>query len=127
MMMFSNYIICWDFVRFPNCVFWMEETSYSEQKKKKKLVSTEDELGDSSVNGHDDDDDDDDPNANLNVESPQNQNDDALARGLSSILSTVMSDFDSEAQDTILSQHHLSSALDRLTGGAFFFFLKKKK
>lgn len=42
---------------------------------------------------------------------------DALANGLSSILSTVILDFDSKAQDTLRSQNHLSSALDRLTGG----------
>ncbi|XP_059440772.1 uncharacterized protein LOC132173326 isoform X1 [Corylus avellana] len=40
---------------------------------------------------------------------------DAVARGLSSTLATVIRDFDSRAQDTIGSQDQLSSALDRLT------------
>lgn len=38
-----------------------------------------------------------------------------IAKGLSSILSTVITDFDSRAQQTILSQHQLSSSIDRLT------------
>ncbi|XP_057458141.1 uncharacterized protein LOC130748909 [Lotus japonicus] len=41
---------------------------------------------------------------------------DVLAKGLSSMLSTIISDFDSRAQHTLNSQHHLSSSIDRLTG-----------
>lgn len=51
---------------------------------------------------------------------------DALAKGLSSILATVIRDFDSKAQATLGSQDQLSSALDRLTRGiirnGFFIF-----
>lgn len=42
-----------------------------------------------------------------------------LAKGLSSIISSVITDFDSRAQQTILSQHQLSSSIDRLTRGSF--------
>ncbi|XP_012567926.1 uncharacterized protein [Cicer arietinum] len=41
---------------------------------------------------------------------------DLLAKGLSSILSTVIRDFDFRAQQTLMSQNHLSSSIDRLTG-----------
>ncbi|XP_015867537.3 uncharacterized protein LOC107405047 isoform X1 [Ziziphus jujuba] len=40
---------------------------------------------------------------------------DALAKGLSSMLTTVIRDFDSKAQDTVGSQERLSFALDRLS------------
>lgn len=40
---------------------------------------------------------------------------DAVPRGLSSTLATVIRDFDSRAQGTLESQDQLSSALDRLT------------
>lgn len=40
---------------------------------------------------------------------------DALARGLSSTLATVIRDFDSRAQNTLRSQDQLSFAIDRLT------------
>ncbi|KAM7479264.1 hypothetical protein LguiA_027477 [Lonicera macranthoides] len=39
----------------------------------------------------------------------------SMAKGLSSIISSVLRDFDSQAQDTVRSQDHLSFALDRLT------------
>ena len=45
---------------------------------------------------------------------------DVLAKGLSSILSSVITDFDFRAQQTLISQNHLSSSIDRLTGGIFF-------
>lgn len=41
---------------------------------------------------------------------------DVLAKGLSSILSSVITDFDFRAQQTLISQNHLSSSIDRLTG-----------
>ncbi|XP_030489786.2 uncharacterized protein LOC115706315 isoform X1 [Cannabis sativa] len=63
------------------------------------------EFGGGSVTSHD---------SNGNLQSPPAH--EALARGLSSILSTTISDFDSKAQDTLTSQHHLSSSIDRLTG-----------
>ncbi|TKY49346.1 Snapin/Pallidin/Snn1 protein [Spatholobus suberectus] len=44
------------------------------------------------------------------------QSSDVLAKGLSSMLSSVISDFDCRAQQTVQSQDHLSSAIDRLTG-----------
>ncbi|KAL0009050.1 hypothetical protein SO802_010552 [Lithocarpus litseifolius] len=53
----------------------------------------------------------------------QNQNDnqnsqpesEAVAKGISSTLGTVISDFDSRAQATLTSQDQLSSSIDRLT------------
>ncbi|RDX68963.1 hypothetical protein CR513_51978 [Mucuna pruriens] len=44
------------------------------------------------------------------------QSSDVLAKGLSSMLSTVISDFDCRAQQTLKSQEHLASSIDRLTG-----------
>ncbi|KAK8469349.1 hypothetical protein PHAVU_005G056000 [Phaseolus vulgaris] len=44
------------------------------------------------------------------------QSSDVLARGLSSMLSAVITDFDCRAHQTLRSQDHLSSVLDRLTG-----------
>ncbi|CAN0902002.1 hypothetical protein LINGRAHAP2_LOCUS21740 [Linum grandiflorum] len=41
---------------------------------------------------------------------------DALSKALSTILSNVIRDFDSEAQNTLKSQDQLNSSLDRLTG-----------
>lgn len=74
-----------------------------------------------------------DPNANpqssesnTNSEPNVNGRSDALAKGLSSMLTTVIRDFDSKAQDTLGSQDQLSSALERLTRGIFpngFLFL----
>ena len=40
-----------------------------------------------------------------------------LAKGLASIISTVITDFDSRAEETIRSQNQLSFSIDRLTGG----------
>ncbi|GLT55303.1 hypothetical protein SLA2020_284400 [Shorea laevis] len=42
---------------------------------------------------------------------------DAVAKGLSSTLATVIRDFDSRAQNTLRSQDQLSFAIDRLTRG----------
>lgn len=52
-----------------------------------------------------------------NAGDPLAESSDVLAKGLSSMLSTVIRDFDFRAQQTLLSQHHLSSSVDRLTGG----------
>ncbi|CAL1391207.1 unnamed protein product [Linum trigynum] len=41
---------------------------------------------------------------------------DTLTRGLSTILSNVIRDFDSQARTTLSSQDQLNSSLDRLTG-----------
>ncbi|CAN8233745.1 unnamed protein product [Cochlearia groenlandica] len=38
----------------------------------------------------------------------------AMARGLSAMLDSIIKDFDSKAIDTLNSQNHLSSSLDRL-------------
>lgn len=49
----------------------------------------------------------------------------ALAKALSSTLTTVIKEFDSKAQQTSTSQDQLSQSLDRLTRGnqtGFFFF-----
>ncbi|KAM1244506.1 hypothetical protein ACFX13_036668 [Malus domestica] len=43
------------------------------------------------------------------------QSTEALAKALSSTLTTVIKDFDSKAQQTFASQDHLSQSLDRLT------------
>ncbi|KAJ1430716.1 Snapin/Pallidin/Snn1 [Sesbania bispinosa] len=51
-----------------------------------------------------------------NSSDPLAKSSDVLAKGLSSMLSTVIRDFDSRAQQTLMSQHHLSSTIDRLTG-----------
>ncbi|XP_022143160.1 uncharacterized protein LOC111013092 [Momordica charantia] len=48
--------------------------------------------------------------ANMNL-----GNADTVAKGLSSMLSNIIRDFDSKADDTLKSQSQLSSSLDRLT------------
>lgn len=62
--------------------------------------------------------------SNETPENPQesesdNKSSDALAIALSSMLTAVIKDFDSKAQDTLQSQDQLVSAIDRLTGGRF--------
>ncbi|KAH9779807.1 Biogenesis of lysosome-related organelles complex 1 subunit 7 [Citrus sinensis] len=59
--------------------------------------------------------------SNETPENPQesesdNKSSDALAIALSSMLTAVIKDFDSKAQDTLQSQDQLASAIDRLTG-----------
>lgn len=54
-----------------------------------------------------------------NTRDPLEKSSDVLAKGLSSILSSVIRDFDFRAQQTLMSQNHLSSSIDRLTGGIF--------
>ncbi|CAJ2659287.1 uncharacterized protein LOC123898505 [Trifolium pratense] len=51
-----------------------------------------------------------------NAADPLTKSSDVLAKGLSSILSSVIRDFDFRAQQTLISQNHLSSSIDRLTG-----------
>ncbi|CAL5187190.1 unnamed protein product [Lathyrus oleraceus] len=51
-----------------------------------------------------------------NTRDPLEKSSDVLAKGLSSILSSVIRDFDFRAQQTLMSQNHLSSSIDRLTG-----------
>ncbi|CAK8534781.1 unnamed protein product [Lathyrus sativus] len=51
-----------------------------------------------------------------NTRDPLEKRSDVLAKGLSSILSSVIRDFDFRAQQTLMSQDHLSSSIDRLTG-----------
>lgn len=41
----------------------------------------------------------------------------ALAKGLSSTLATIIKEFDAKAQQTFTSQDQLSQSLDRLTRG----------
>ncbi|XP_061344621.1 uncharacterized protein LOC133290538 [Gastrolobium bilobum] len=53
--------------------------------------------------------------AGENADDPLLKSSEVLAKGLSSILSTVIRDFDCRAQETLRSQDHLSSAIDRLT------------
>ncbi|CAL1409459.1 unnamed protein product [Linum trigynum] len=45
-----------------------------------------------------------------------NSSSDTLSKGLSTILSNVIRDFDSQARTTLRSQDQLNSSLDRLTG-----------
>ncbi|XP_024020688.1 uncharacterized protein LOC21394188 [Morus notabilis] len=45
----------------------------------------------------------------------EKQQNDVVANGLSSMVSTLMKDYDSKAEDALRSQHYLSSSLDRLT------------
>ncbi|KAL2331123.1 hypothetical protein Fmac_018704 [Flemingia macrophylla] len=49
------------------------------------------------------------------TDDPLRRGSDVLAKGLSSMLSSVICDFDFRAQQTLKSQDHLSSAIDRLT------------
>lgn len=44
----------------------------------------------------------------------------AMARGLSAMLESVIKDFDSKALDTLNSQDHLSGSLDRLVQGTIY-------
>ncbi|XP_059666647.1 uncharacterized protein LOC132312325 [Cornus florida] len=53
---------------------------------------------------------------NVEDHSVSDSSDSSLAKGLSSILSFAIRDFDSRAEDTTRSQEQLSSAIDRLTG-----------
>ncbi|KAJ4726621.1 SNARE-associated protein-related isoform 1 [Melia azedarach] len=48
-------------------------------------------------------------------DSTNTNSSDALAKALSSLLSTVIKDFDSKAQSTLQSQDQLTSTIDRLT------------
>lgn len=49
---------------------------------------------------------------------------DALAKALTSTLTTVLKDFDTRAEHTLQSQDQLASAIDRLTGGQLLFNLR---
>ncbi|CAJ1958055.1 unnamed protein product [Sphenostylis stenocarpa] len=68
-----------------------------------KNDSADVETGPSTSHGSDGDD-------------PLRQSSEVLARGLSSMLSAVISDFDCRAHQTLWSQDNLFSVLDRLTG-----------
>ncbi|GMN50599.1 hypothetical protein TIFTF001_019757 [Ficus carica] len=46
----------------------------------------------------------------------EKQQNNVVAKGLSSMVSSLMEDYDSKAEDALRSQLHLSSSLDRLTG-----------
>ena len=50
---------------------------------------------------------------------------DVLDKGLSSLLTTIIRDFDYRAEETLKSQDQLSSAIDRLTRGHFMSFYFK--
>uniref|UniRef100_A0A2C9VRM9 Biogenesis of lysosome-related organelles complex 1 subunit 7 n=1 Tax=Manihot esculenta TaxID=3983 RepID=A0A2C9VRM9_MANES len=50
-----------------------------------------------------------------NADNENNRSSDALAKGLSTMLASIIRDFDSKAQDTLKSQDHLNCAIDRLT------------
>ncbi|KAE9585069.1 putative snapin/Pallidin/Snn1 [Lupinus albus] len=55
------------------------------------------------------------PEAESNAIDPLAKSSDVLAKGLSSLLSTVIKEFDVRAQQTLNSQDQLTSAIDRLT------------
>ncbi|GAA0163067.1 hypothetical protein LIER_43629 [Lithospermum erythrorhizon] len=65
----------------------------------------------------DDGDKIDENNNLLNSTSQTSSSSSAIANGLSSLLSSVIKDFDSRAESTINSQDQLGSSLDRLNGG----------
>ena len=54
-----------------------------------------------------------------NDDDPLAKSSEVLARGLSSMLSSVIKDFDFRARETLSSQDQLSSAIDRLTRGCY--------
>ncbi|GAV74884.1 hypothetical protein CFOL_v3_18364, partial [Cephalotus follicularis] len=54
-------------------------------------------------------------NSILVIEEDKAKSSDALAKGLSTMLTNVIKDFDSKAEDTLKSQHQLSLSIDRLT------------
>lgn len=62
-------------------------------------------------------------NGDNTTNNPTSDSTSSMAKGLSSIISSVLRDFDSQAQDTVRSQDHLSFALDRLTRGIINFYL----
>lgn len=55
------------------------------------------------------------PNAN----NENNRSSDAFAKGLSTMLASIIRDFDSKAQDTLKSQDYLNCAIDRLARGHY--------
>ncbi|CAK7357584.1 unnamed protein product [Dovyalis caffra] len=64
-----------------------------------------------------------DENSDSNEKNPQesesesnNNSSDVLGKALSTMLASVIKDFDSKAQHTLNSQDQLNSAVDRLTG-----------
>ncbi|CAK7357583.1 unnamed protein product [Dovyalis caffra] len=64
-----------------------------------------------------------DENPDSNEKNPQesesetnSNSSDVLGKALSTMLASVIKDFDSKAQDTLNSQDQLNSAVDRLTG-----------
>ncbi|XP_026383036.1 uncharacterized protein LOC113278396 [Papaver somniferum] len=72
------------------------------------LKEPDDEVADSEVGNTND-------SSNQDEESI-NKTSDALAKGISSILGTLIKEFDTKAQNTATSQDQLSSAINRLTG-----------
>ncbi|KAF9606819.1 hypothetical protein IFM89_029276 [Coptis chinensis] len=64
------------------------------------------------------------PSSSLNLLQPDLNlhTSDVLAKGVSSLLGSVMKDFDTKAENTLKSQDHLSFSIDRLTreNGAYF-------
>lgn len=70
----------------------------------------------------------DDKCDNIDDTIPASSSNSSVAEGLSSLLSSVMTTFESRAEATTRSQDQLASALDRLTGGnqntsqCFYFF-----
>ncbi|KAI3995068.1 hypothetical protein MKX01_020840 [Papaver californicum] len=87
-----------------------EEGHHNHPPLKQTLVEP-DEVANSEA-GNIDDSSNRDEESELNI----NKTSDALAKGISSILGTLIKEFDSKAQNTATSQDQLSSAIDRLTG-----------
>lgn len=71
------------------------------------------------------------PSVVINGGDNENKGDDksnsesSAARCLSTLISSIIQEFDSRAEETLRSQDQLSFAIDRLTGGYYyhFFFL----
>ncbi|XP_027343841.1 LOW QUALITY PROTEIN: uncharacterized protein LOC113856286 [Abrus precatorius] len=84
----------------------LNQTTMEAEENDSVVVQTEPSSSHAGESGSEANDGDDDP---------LRQSSDVLAKGLSSMLSSVIRDFDCRAQQTLKSQDHLSSAIDRLT------------
>lgn len=59
---------------------------------------------------------------NENKEDDKSNSESSAARCLSTLISSIIQEFDSRAEETLRSQDQLSFALDRLTGGYYYHF-----
>ncbi|KAI3965579.1 hypothetical protein MKX01_010536 [Papaver californicum] len=87
-----------------------EEDHHNHPPLEQTLIKP-DEVANSEA-GDIDDSSNRDEESELNI----NKTSEALSKGISSILGTLIKEFDSKAQNTATSQDQLSSAINRLTG-----------